>query len=186
MTTTNWTDLPPDEIRAYLEDLIEAEMERRNPGWRQRAEEERRIQRLHAEICNYTGAKFDPEMDIAEIARHVRREMKERLPHLGASVRIARFAGGTSLKVNVMSDATDDEMDDIVEIVEAYNFDRSGYNNDYCHNNFFQSITRQGIEGLWGRRSRQTTREWSRVIGRGYTMPEEAEDDPPNWAKEGF
>ena len=86
---------PPDEIlRAYVENLIQEDMERREPGRRQRIEEETRIQRLHAEICNYSGAKYDPDLDIAEIARRVRGEIKQRFPHLKASVRIARFLRG--------------------------------------------------------------------------------------------
>ena len=56
------TDFPPEEIlTAYVENLIVEEMERREPGIQQRIEEESRIQQLHANICNYTGSKYDPE-----------------------------------------------------------------------------------------------------------------------------
>ena len=170
---------PAEEILgAYVENQSEEEMD-------QRLEEERRLQRLHAEICNYTGAKYDPDLDIAEIVRRVCGEIQQRFPHLKPSVRIARFAGGTNLYVDVLSDATDDEMDDIMETVEAYNFDRSGYNDEYSHNNFFESISRQGIHGFWGRRRRQVAREWSRAMGWDRRVLPEAEETV-NWQKEGF
>ncbi len=124
-------------------------------------------------------------MDIAEIAQRVRGEIKQRFSHLKASVRIARFAGGTSLRVDILSDATDDEMDDIVEMVEAYDFDRSGYNNDYSDKNFYESITRQGVPKFWGRRYRLAREEWSRVTnGDRMMLPEE--EELPDWQKEGF
>ena len=131
------------------------------------------------------GRSMTPSLDIAEVARRVRGEIKQRFLHLKASVRISRYSGGESLYVDVLSDATDDEMDGIVEIVEAYNFDRSGYNNDYTHNNFFQTVKRHGVEGFWGRRCRHAAEEWSRVMGWNQREVQEAEE-PVNWSQEGF
>lgn len=60
-------------------------------------------------IPNYTGhgwagAKYaeTQNLDIAEIAKLVRKDIKEQFPELKTSVRIERYAGGQSMSVHVI------------------------------------------------------------------------------------
>ncbi len=47
------------------------------------------------------GAKYDKDMDIAEIAKRVRADIKAAFPSVKVSARISRYAGGRSLNVRI-------------------------------------------------------------------------------------
>ena len=92
-----------------------AELER--VGW---MIERKRLRKLHADIFHYTGANYDPERPIVETAKLIRSEIKRVLSNLKVSVRCEKAGGGCStLCVTVKTEASDEEMNKICEIVEG-------------------------------------------------------------------
>jgi hypothetical protein len=116
------------------------------------------------EEARHYGNKYDGSLDIKEIAKLVRQDIKKavkagELPNgLKTSVKISRYTGGQSLRVTVKAGITDIYTQDYVdghnygsayteealqvkkvlaEIVEAYNFDKSDIMTDYFHVNFY-------------------------------------------------
>lgn len=103
------------------------------------------------------GSKYDRQLDITDIAKLVRKELKEVYPNNKHSVRIERFAGGESITVETTVDFPVWQHDErgyrdgrtpmasemqakISAIVNAYNFDDSDSMTDYFHVNFYSSI----------------------------------------------
>ncbi|MDP2684939.1 MAG: LPD29 domain-containing protein [bacterium] len=113
---------------------------------------------------NFTGEKYERCIDISEIAKKVRKEIKEKFPNIKTSVRISRFSGGQSLDVDITGcdfnpvnpewDSVDysypskqiytDEglqlLKNIKKIVNQYNFDYSKIEVDYFHVNFYGHV----------------------------------------------
>ncbi len=95
------------------------------------------------------GAKYETtkDLDIAEIAKLVRKDLKEAYPRYKFSVRIDRYSMGQSLDVVVSntdlvrhSDAADKLQHEVKEIVNAYNFDDSDSMTDYFHVAFYSGV----------------------------------------------
>jgi len=115
------------------------------------------------------GSKYEQGLDISEIAKKVRQDIKAAvkagdLPKIKASVRIKRYSGGQSLSIEVKEyayelrrEASDMEkamyrvesvysdqrkaVDAALEaIAKAYNFDGSDMASDYFHVNFYVNV----------------------------------------------
>jgi hypothetical protein len=92
------------------------------------------------------GAKYQQvkDMDIADIAKLIRQDIKEQYPAASkSSVRIERYSMGQSLYVVIKGiNATHAERvkKGIKQIVEAYNFDDSDSMTDYFHVNFYSDV----------------------------------------------
>jgi len=103
------------------------------------------------------GGKYQPSLDVAEIARRLRKDLKEAtLPTaLKCAVRIRRFAGGQSLNVAITAapsfivwttlpngervyTALARRWRDQIEVMrQAYNFDKSDSQSDYYNTNYY-------------------------------------------------
>lgn len=105
----------------------------------------------------FEGSKYKETkgLDIAEIAKLVRAEIKEKHPGIKTSVRIERYAGGRSLNVEIKgvpfkilstpegqrySLLANDLKKSIEGIVNQYNFDNSDSMTDYFHVRFYTHI----------------------------------------------
>jgi hypothetical protein len=95
------------------------------------------------------GTKYEAtkDLDIAEVAKLVRKDLKEAYPRYKFSVRIDRFSMGQSLDVVVSnsglsrhSDAANGLERKVKEIVDAYNFDDSDSMTDYFHVAFYSGV----------------------------------------------
>lgn len=110
------------------------------------------------------GAKYEEtkDLDIKEIAKLVRADIKKEFPDIKTSVTIERYSMGQSLNVRVtesdtqlknysydhtfktnpqgMTERGKEVKQGITNIVEAYNFDDSDSMSDYYHVRFHSSI----------------------------------------------
>lgn len=115
---------------------------------------------------NFKGTKYDSKLDVAEIAKRLRTEIREAvktgvLPKLKCSVRIDRYSMGQSIDVTVteydgpvlnpnydrMSALEDNRHEYLPEIraavakiqamMDAYNYDNSDTMTDYFDVNFY-------------------------------------------------
>jgi len=119
-----------------------------------------------AQYNNEKGAKYDPDLDIAEIAKKVRADIKAAKLPGKISVRIQRYAGGRSLRVKAVvpfpvrhgdverenrerAEGLDcpwltreayELQEKLKEITEAYNYDRSDIQTDYFDVNFYLHV----------------------------------------------
>jgi hypothetical protein len=112
-----------------------------------------RERREYNQRTNYTGSKYDPNLDLAEIAKRIRGEIK--VLGVKASVRIERYGGGGSIDIDVREApfrlVVDDDLTPeaevltarIEDIARAYNFDQSDGFTDYYHVNFSCEVTVQ-------------------------------------------
>jgi hypothetical protein len=106
----------------------------------------------------YTGAKYDKDLDILEIKRQVKEKIKNL--RVKASVRTKRWPAILSIDIKSYSGQVGGPLldgrgkltdlayqlhDDIEQIANAYNYDHSDPWSDYSHNNFFLRITVLGI-----------------------------------------
>jgi hypothetical protein len=95
------------------------------------------------------GTKYETtkDLDVAEIAKLVRKDLKQAYPKYKFSVRIDRYSMGQSLGVvasnsglSTHSDAANELERKIKEIVDAYNFDDSDSMSDYFHVAFYSGV----------------------------------------------
>lgn len=98
----------------------------------------------HTIGINYEETK---DLDIKEIAKLVRRDIKQAYPTFKTSVRIERYSMGQSLNVTIQntdtirrSEAANAIEKAIKNIVDAYNFDDSDSASDYFHVRFYSHI----------------------------------------------
>jgi hypothetical protein len=94
------------------------------------------------------GSRYDPDLDIAEIAKQIRKLIKDAikagyLPRIKTSVRIKRYSGGESLNVNVDEcleaieiEAVVDCVNTLERFVKSYQRTLSQSQGDYWENNF--------------------------------------------------
>ena len=113
----------------------------------------------HTEIK--AGSKYDKNLDIAQIAKMVRADLKQavkegKLPEHKVSVRVRRYAGGQSLDVAVTQCAAlgSSDRDEggvrkpqamfmhtvMSQIIAAYNYDNSDLMTDYFDVNFYGHV----------------------------------------------
>jgi|SRR6185437_2116435 len=92
------------------------------------------------------GAKYEQtkNMDIAEIAKLIRQDIKQKHPAAAkSSVRIERFSNGRSIDVvvkGINAIHAEQVKQDVEDIVAAYNFDDSDAMSDYFHVRFYSSV----------------------------------------------
>lgn len=94
-----------------------------------------------------TGTKYSRDLDVAEIAKLIRSDIKEAvktgtLPKVKYTVRIQRFANGRAIDVHVWDGAEKNVaiVRGLREITDAYNYDHSDPASDYFNVNFHCSV----------------------------------------------
>ncbi len=111
-------------------------------------------QNTDSEVDPAYGMKFERGLDITEIAKRVRADIKAAiktgtLPAMKASVTVSRYAGGQSLNVKIkdcpamvgkllntkIASIKHGRLD-----VDEYNFDKSDTQSDYFHVNFYGHV----------------------------------------------
>lgn len=100
------------------------------------------------------GSKYAEveNLDITEIAKLIRKDIKNELPAIKASVKIERYSMGQSIDVVAWTDVPiyvvgrdlnsngQRLYDKLKEIVDAYNFNDSDSMTDYFHVNFYGGV----------------------------------------------
>lgn len=93
-----------------------------------------------------TGTRYDKNLDIKDIAKMVRRDLKAE--ELTASVRISRYAGGQSIHIDLKDTGLDRRSEwaralvaNVETIANAYNFDGSDHMTDYYNVNFYTHVS---------------------------------------------
>jgi len=113
---------------------------------------------------NFTGSKYNKDMDVKDIAKLIRKDIKAQFPELKTSVRIERYSMGRSIDVYVINapfNPCNPDFDNNVfgperkpiytiqgskllenlrGIVSQYNYDNSEIQTDYFDVNFHQDI----------------------------------------------
>jgi hypothetical protein len=98
---------------------------------------------------NIVGSKYEEVkgMDIKDIAKLIRADLKRELPELKTSVRIERYSMGRSCNVHVTMDKypTHEEQDPIRttirKITDQYNYDNSDPMTDYFNVSFYSNVS---------------------------------------------
>lgn len=99
------------------------------------------------------GSRYDPKLDVAEIAKQIRKLIKDAikagyLPKIKTSVRIQRFSGGQSINIEVkecFDDITTEAVVECVETLERFvkSYQRSVVElyGDYWEKNFYGHVS---------------------------------------------
>ena len=119
---------------------------------------------------NNQGKKYNKNLDVKEIAKLVREDIKKELPNIKTSVRIERYSMGRSINIEVIElnynpfnklwvkQMVKDDlitesmyikdfqliMDKLKEIVNNYNYNNSDGMTDYFDVNFYSNIVIEG------------------------------------------
>lgn len=98
----------------------------------------------------FTGSKYQEtkDLDVAEIAKLIRTDLKQAFSEYKFSVRIERFSMGQSINVIIketdindrFSDQAEELVKEVKEIIEQYNFDDSDMLSDYSHVRFYSHV----------------------------------------------
>lgn len=90
-------------------------------------------------LSMFEGTKFKDtkDLNIVEIAKLIRKEIKATLPTLRASVVVQKYSMGQSLNITIDNKQHKDK---VKEIAEQYNFDNSDPMIDYSSNKFFTFV----------------------------------------------
>jgi len=117
-------------------------------------------------MAHFTGTKYEISMDVAEIAKRIRADIKAAIkagtiPAIKTAVRTKRYSGGQSINIDIKSwDGPVKDEAAIVEswqckpytpalkatrtvledIMNAYNMDRSDSQSDYFHCHFYGHV----------------------------------------------
>jgi hypothetical protein len=91
----------------------------------------------------YTGARYDPALDIREIKRLVLAEVGETLPGVRVTARTRRWPSGLAVTVRSPRPAPPGDVElvrRIEEIARQYNFDHGDLWTDHFHVNFSLNV----------------------------------------------
>jgi len=109
--------------------------------------------RVFEQPRSFVGSRYEETrtLDIREIAKLVRAEVKAAFPDKKTSIRIERYAGGQSLHVRMIdcdpafvSAEGRSARTELNRIAQQYNFDFSDVEQDYFHVRFFVEVEVQG------------------------------------------
>lgn len=89
------------------------------------------------------GSKYEEtkDLDIAEVAKLVRKDLAALKLPVKPSVRISRYSGGQSLDVSVKMERNPEVAKKIRAILDSYNFDESDSQSDYFCVRFYGHVT---------------------------------------------
>lgn len=89
----------------------------------------------------YEGELYDRDLDVAEIAKRIRAEL--RAQHLDVYVRTRRFAGGGALDITIKlahRAVALEAMQRAYDIARAYQYSRRDFDSDLYDTNFFLNV----------------------------------------------
>lgn len=96
------------------------------------------------------GTKYEEtkDLDIKDIAKLVRTDLKQAYPDYKFSVRIERFSMGQAINVEVFNTGVDNRWEDegralqqkLEKIIDAYSYDNSDPMTDYFHTRFYSHV----------------------------------------------
>ena len=84
------------------------------------------------------GAKFNKDLDVADVAKLIRKDLKAAFPAAKFSVRIERYSMGQRINVYAPSGVRRAK---VKSICNAYTFAETDSMTDYCRVNFFLDIS---------------------------------------------
>lgn len=147
--------------QAIIDSIFEKPTEEMKAAYRQTKEEEHRKER--------EGKPERHSIDTADVAKLVRKDLKAAFPGVKFSVRIERYAGGSSINVNWTNGPAEEKVEAVAGHYCAGDFngmdDIYEYNNSpYCNHYIF--FRRDVEQEIYVNESRRICKEW------GITLPE--------------